>query len=364
MLRILKVNYAIVGGGFSAFIAKTFLKKSSQIYFPENHSFLRKKSFFKAPSYKVKKIFNISLIPYVNLTPKLKFVSLHAHQLKGGNTNIWGGFINIKKLPANFQRLLKNLNILTVKINQNSTGSSSNNSHIYQLQMNSGHILNVSHFLISDKSLFLHSISVKNKNIELYFLSPKNRNVKKIIFAKKVIIAVGVVDLIDLLFRSKMINDLCCIELSEYSYSRNLVLFKFVNSPFQHTKKLIIRFNILRALCHMFGIQKTLPFNWLFNLLPFYVEQHFYDPKKKIQINIKNGNLIDKELVQPNKSKFIFGQSIHYCDLKINGKNINNFLKDIHPGLIGLGMAFVKQKEPGPISNDIAIDAIKKLKDF
>ncbi len=360
----MKINYVIVGGGFSAFIAKTFFKKSSQIYFPENHSFLRIRSFFKAPSYKVKKIFSTSLMPYVNLTPKLKFVSLHAHQLKGGNTNIWGGFINIKKLPTNFQKLLNDLNISTVKINQNSTGSSSNNPHIYQLQMNSGHILNVSKYLISDKSLFLHSISVKNKIIELFFLSPKNPNVKKIIYAKKVIIAVGVVDLIDLLFRSKMINDPCCIELSEYSYSRNLALFKFANSPFQNTRKLIFRFNILRALCHMLGIQKTLPFNWLFNLLPFYVEQHFYDPKKKMQIDIKSGNLVDKTIVKSNRKKFIFGRSIHYCDLKINGKNINNFLKDIHPGLIGLGMAFVKQKEPGPISNDIVIDALKKLKDF
>jgi hypothetical protein len=114
----------------------------------------------------------------------------------------------------------------------------------------------------------------------------------------------------------------------------------------------------------MLGIQKTLPFNWLFNLLPFYVEQHFYGPKNKIQIDIKSGNLVDKALVQPNKRKLILGQSIHYCDLKINGKNINNFLKDIHPGLIGLGMAFVNQKEPGPISNDITIDAIRKLKDF
>ena len=48
----------------------------------------------------------------------------------------------------------------------------------------------------------------------------------------------------------------------------------------------------------------------------------------------------------------------------INNKNINTFLNEIHPNLIGLGMAFVSQNNPGPISNDIIEDALKKIEDI
>ena len=57
-----------------------------------------------------------------------------------------------------------------------------------------------------------------------------------------------------------------------------------------------------------------------------------------------------------------FGHSIHYCNLRINKTPMDKFLKDINPNILGLGMAFVNQKSPGPISNDIIIDIIKKIK--
>ena len=361
-MNINKNSYAIIGGGFSAFVAKTLINKKCYFFFPENHSLIYPSSFFKAPSYEIKKFFSSSVMPYVTLMPKLKSVSLHAYQLKGGNTNIWGGFINIKKLPSSFIKLLNNQDISAVKLDNNKTGSSSNSSYIYQLQEKYGEILNVANFLSSDESFFLHSISVNKKIIKLYFMSQKYPGAIKIFSANNVILALGVVDLIDLLFRSKIITDSCCLELSEYCYRKHIVFFKFINSPFKETKKLIIRFNLMRAFCHMLGIQKTLPFNWLFNLLPFYVEQHFYGRMNTIKVDITNGNLVNSSLRGLYKKKMIFGDSIHYCNLKINGMNINAFLKNIHPGLIGLGMAFVKQSEPGPISNDIAMDAIIKFK--
>ena len=363
-LQILKINCAVIGSGFSAFVAKTLIRKSNHIFFPESHTSIGIGRFLKAPSYKIKKFFSPSVMPYVNLIPKLKFVSLHAYQLKGGNTNVWGGFINVKNLPFNFIRLLNSKNILTVKLNNNTTGSCSNKIDICQLQEKSGAILNTSNFLNADKNFFLHSFSVNNKKIKLTFMSANNPSALETFRAKKVIIAVGVVDLIDLLFRSKMIKEPCSIELSEYSYRRNFVFFKFINSSFSDTKKTIIRFNLMRAIYHMLGIQKTLPFNWLFNLLPIYVEQRFYGHMIRKKIYIKNGNLIENSPKKLIKKKRVFGESIHYCNLKINGMNINNFLKNIHPGLIGLGMAFVKQNEPGPISNDIVLDAITKFRDL
>ena len=59
-----------------------------------------------------------------------------------------------------------------------------------------------------------------------------------------------------------------------------------------------------------------------------------------------------------------FGNSIHCCDLRINKININKFLFKINKNIYGVGMAFINQQKPGPISNDIILDIIKKLKKF
>jgi hypothetical protein len=47
--------------------------------------------------------------------------------------------------------------------------------------------------------------------------------------------------------------------------------------------------------------------------------------------------------------------------MRINGQNINDFLSNISTNLTGIGMAFVRQLAPGPISNDILVDAANKL---
>jgi hypothetical protein len=47
----------------------------------------------------------------------------------------------------------------------------------------------------------------------------------------------------------------------------------------------------------------------------------------------------------------------------INGINLNTYLKEISPNILGLGMAFVRQECPGPISNDIIKDALRKFKE-
>ena len=55
---------------------------------------------------------------------------------------------------------------------------------------------------------------------------------------------------------------------------------------------------------------------------------------------------------------------MHYCNMRINKLNINNFLKRIDKNFIGIGMPFINQKLPGPISNEIVLDMMKKLEYF
>ena len=86
----------------------------------------------------------------------------------------------------------------------------------------------------------------------------------------------------------------------------------------------------------------------------------FIKKKKKIKLILKNNTLEEYDFNNNSHSKF--GDSIHYCDLKINGIKINNFLKKINPNIYGFGMSFVNQTDPGPISNDIILDILKKSK--
>ena len=48
--------------------------------------------------------------------------------------------------------------------------------------------------------------------------------------------------------------------------------------------------------------------------------------------------------------------------MRINKINVNKFLKRIDKNLIGIGMPFINQNLPGPISNEIILDMLKKLK--
>ena len=84
---------------------------------------------------------------------------------------------------------------------------------------------------------------------------------------------------------------------------------------------------------------------------------------KKInyKLQLKNGEISEK-----NVKKFVhnFGQSIHYCNLRINKIPINQLLKKIHPNIYGIGMPFVDQDMPGPISNDILLDAVNKIRNM
>ena len=122
-----------------------------------------------------------------------------------------------------------------------------------------------------------------------------------------------------------------------------------------------IRFDLFRAFFHFLGIQKRLNFISISKIIPFYVQQRFSLPLKSFSFQFINNTIMDIS-GSLNDDKFeLHGQSIHYCNLKINNININNFLTNIHPGIVGIGMAFVLQRNPGPICNDIINDAIEKL---
>ena len=97
--------------------------------------------------------------------------------------------------------------------------------------------------------------------------------------------------------------------------------------------------------------------------MPFFINQNYYDTKTEYLLKIIDDRLIEIESTGIS-SYTAYGKSIHYSNLTIDQLNVNEFINKISPKISGLGMAFVNQLRPGPISNDIILDAFKKLNDL
>lgn len=98
-----------VGTGFSSFILKLLIKK--KIYFISSdytnikniNKYIRRKNLETHIKLFGKKF---------NSYGKIKFfgnnrITLHDTLIKGGNTNYWGGFVNIKKIPQKILNIFK-----------------------------------------------------------------------------------------------------------------------------------------------------------------------------------------------------------------------------------------------------------------
>jgi hypothetical protein len=173
----------------------------------------------------------------------------------------------------------------------------------------------------------------------------------------KLMLCVGVMQLIELLFRAKLLDEGDKISFSEFNCR-----FKFTSSAVKNAIKdgCTIQYTLGRAICHALGIRKYPTAISIIDKLPLYINQDFSQVKSKFTLEIRGKKLVDvtNEPINPASR---YGKSIHYCDMQINGIDIGEYLTMINPNIVGLGMAFVKQARPGPISNDILIDAYKKL---
>ena len=216
--------------------------------------------------------------------------------------------------------------------------------------------MTASDILPNIKNAYLKKIYVKNKKIMLEFIN--GVSCKEIVYAKFVVLCIGTVQLIDLLYQSKLISEGDEIELNEFSHNIKLEKTNKKNTEKKKMgiKSTQIKFTLLRALFHYIGLQHNkINFN-LMNKFTLQISQSFMPKINRCTFKIISANLV------PINYTDNFGDSIHYCNMKINGVDINKFLKKIHPKIIGLGMPFVNQKNPGPISNDIILDAHKKFR--
>jgi hypothetical protein len=354
----------IVGGGFSAFLANAFIDEDIININGSLPKTSDEKKFIRRPQLEVNKLFIKKGYSHSKLIPNLKNLALHDRVINGGNSNIWGGVIDCHNMPKKIIKVFKDHKIILQPLSFQTTGTISNNTNIFQLQDISGGILDISEYTKTNDK-FLESIAIEGNRVKLEIISTKNTNKSHTIYAKKLILCTGFFQTIDLLYRSKLIGEGDEVSFTEFNHQRSLK-FTFSPSHFLENNSTIVRFNSFRAVCHYLGIQKKLWVVNLFNCLPFFIDQKFIGLNFKYRLKIKDGQLdeISDETINSNKILPPYGSSIHYCNLKINGRDLNTFLAKKSEAILGIGMAFTKQTKPGPISNDIALDAHKKLSDY
>ena len=346
------IKNLIVGSGFSAAITKIFLGKNSKVIGFKNKSLFRNQNFFRRKSLDINKLFSKKIISYGSLKFKLNKGKLHDRLILGGNTTIWGGHINLKKLTKKIFNFLKKKTIF-VKLKYNKTGTIANDENIYQLQTHSGNILNSNNILKQIEDGYILSFFIKKKKIYIKLINQKNNKINQI-QVNKLFLCVGEIQFLDLLYRSQFIKDGDIIEYSEYYHKFKI---STIFSKLLKGNVIVIRYKLSRAIGHFLGIQYFSKFLKLLNFIPLTIDQCFYKKKINYKLFLKNGNFIEKNNPRLTEN---FGQSIHYCNLRINKIPINQIIKKIHPNIYGIGMSFIDQDIPGPISNDIILDSYKK----
>ena len=339
-----KKKIIVIGGGFTSIIFNLLIPISKTL----STNFYGNKEEYRK-NLTVRKFLNIHYKSYGNLFFKLKKATLHDLPVLGGNSNIWGGFINLSEIPSSLISLLNKNCIKTIKLSYENTGSVSNKD-IYQLRDINNNIFNSKSFKIPLDLCYVKKIKIVDNNIKIITME------NNIYYADTLYLATGVVQTLDLLLRSGYLENESTISLDEYAY-RSAIKFTFKRNKFdkKNSEDTIIRFNLLVAIKHLLGIQKNIKITRIFNWFPIYVEQIFFKRKNKLKLKLNNRTFSEEF------SNINFGKSVHYCNLKINNIPINKYLKKIHKEIYGSGMAFISQKKRGSISNDIILDVFQRI---
>ena len=92
------IENLIIGSGFSAIFSKLLSNKKIKVMGFKKFSKLYFKNQSRRKKFESNKLFSTNALSYGSLNSDLKFSKLHDRLILGGNTNIWGGHINMKFL--------------------------------------------------------------------------------------------------------------------------------------------------------------------------------------------------------------------------------------------------------------------------
>ena len=304
-------NYLIIGSGLSAFIAS--LKKPNSLILANN------------PSPKSKEI--------------IKSKNFYESHQIGGNTNIWGGYVNLnilKKLKNKNKRfknfIEKNNFFKIVKLSDNKKFI-----HIgYVKNLKNNKIFRINSSLFSNKIVNFDVVKIEIKN---NFILVKSRN--KIFKSKKINFCIGNLGLIRVLYNSNIIKneDIVSFDDGAVGYNLNLLLNKknyYIPMPLTQ---------ILTKLIFNKSSEYSLE-SYNKNL----IVQYFSNKPKSYQFTVQ-------DLIYSKSFKLRYFLSNHIANLKINNLSINNFLKKKSKRILVNSSGSIKKYIPGSISQNLIYSA-------
>jgi len=336
----------IVGGGIAAMFC--------QIYFSKERGLLIAPDFNGGAAYRLRpnlrftKVLAKSSSSWGSLIFNLKNARMHDVNVLGGNSNYWGGFFDTEAFSMDELSPLLLCGVKLVPITMLETGSHSNCGTLCQMQDGNGKILNSSNYLNVDIDGYVDSIKFNGVNYDYSIINSKGELSFGV--AGKIFLCVGTVQLIDLMYRSGLLNEGDVLTMTEYRHGLAIGMNNLTNSKSTVNGEVSIYYDIFRAVNHYLGIQKK---TGLWSGMLVDIKQTFYAEKVDLKMTVE----AEGRLTQVSEAKF--GDSIHYCNLKINEVPVKEYFANVWPGIEVFGMASINQIKPGPISNDILKDIIK-----
>jgi len=282
-----------------------------------------------------------SIVFSTNEKKNLKSLRFYENLGIGGNTNIWGGYINYKMYKfflknKKFDKFLKNQKIFRLRklfSNRkfNSTYYISNYLDNKIFRINKKHFKNC---LIKKK---IKKLSIKNEIITMH-------TDKKKIQTKNLSICVGNFSLLKLLYNSKLIKleDKINFFDGDVNYGLNFLIDK-KNSYY-------IPMTIFEIVEKLIKGKKT-KYNKKINNTLFV--QKFSKKYKKYSYRVEN-------IFNPTKNFTRFFLSNHITNLSVNNVPINEFIKKYSSKISIYNSGAIRNYLAGPISQNLIFNAVTK----
>ncbi len=301
------INHSILGAGLSALIKD--LNTKNAVIFSDNNKFTRKSERF------------------------YEFSGI------GGNTNLWGGYIDI----ARFKSLLKNKffsNFVkkTRIFRLQEFNNFKKNKTYYLCEYNNNNIFRVKKKYFTNKFINekINKIKINKNFIEIFG--------KKKYKTKTLSLCIGNLGLIELLWNSKFIkdDDIISFQDGECSYSLKFFL--------NHKKYYYIPMKIGEI------IQKLI-FKKIVKYEKFLKDAFFF---QKFSNNCKIYKFKTREIKKFKSKNLRFFLSNHQTNMKINSINIETFIKNLSKKINIYNSGAIQKYKAGPISQDIIYNAVIK----
>ena len=265
----------------------------------------------------------------------LKSKNFYEFEGLGGNSNIWGGYINFSR----HKRFLKNRNYKKLfekrlfKI-QNIFSENSHFSNTCNLVDKNDNIFRIKKENFKNKALLnkVRKINIKKNKIELV-------SDKEIYSTETLTLCIGNLNLIKLLYNSEIIDsrDIISFEDGNCTYVPNLLIDKkknyYIPMPLLYIFEKLFR----RKSKNYRSVKSSL------------ILQKFSSKTKNIEISCK-------ELMKMKSYKLRFFLSNHIANLRINNEPVRKFISKKSKKINIFCSGTVNKYIPGPIIQDLIFD--------